>query len=158
MVTKPGNCKNISAGPRQTEDLTKAISALHDEGKTHAELTGVTGGGEHTFSEAEWQAEDTWNDRYAEWVRVGKPEHEWRPLVPGATACWRCGSPKDSAYHPVTGYAARDAEIVTLQCELLDHSGHLRPGLPPQRRTDLEARINRLRAANGWPRLDLRGR
>ena len=32
-------------------------------------------------------AEGTWNDRYIEWERAGKPAHPWRALVPGATAC-----------------------------------------------------------------------
>jgi hypothetical protein len=45
-------------------------------------------------------AEETWNDRYNEWDQAGKPAHPWRPLVPGATACWQCGHQKNSPYHP----------------------------------------------------------
>ena len=44
-------------------------------------------------------AEGTWNDRYTEWERAGKPTHSWRPLVPGATACWQCGHQNASVYH-----------------------------------------------------------
>lgn len=36
--------RNISAGPRQVKDLTKAMSALQWEGKNHDEVTGVVGG------------------------------------------------------------------------------------------------------------------
>jgi hypothetical protein len=111
-------------------------------------------------------AEGTWNDRYTGWERAGKPVHPWCPLVPGAIACWQCGHKKDSVYHQVAGrpdadlvgICARDAQIVTLQCELLDHAGHVRAGLPSQCKAGLVARINHLRAANGWPSLDMRGR
>ncbi len=111
-------------------------------------------------------AEDTFNGRYACWQRAGKPTHPWRPIVPGATSCWQCGHPKDSAYHQATslpdgdpaGISARDAQIVTLQCELLDHAGHVRAHLPPQREAELVDQINQLRTANGWPPLDMRER
>lgn len=39
-----GKWQNVSAGPRQVKDLNKAISALHGEGKTQTEVTGVIGG------------------------------------------------------------------------------------------------------------------
>jgi hypothetical protein len=35
---------NVSAGPRQVKDLQKAMGALHSEGKTRTEVTGVIGG------------------------------------------------------------------------------------------------------------------
>jgi hypothetical protein len=54
--------------------------------------------------------------------------------------------------------AQRDAAIVTLQCELLDYSGHVRPELRAPKRRYLVRRINELRAANGWGPLDMRGR
>jgi predicted RNA methylase len=39
--------RNVSAGPRQFKELSKAIGALQWEGKNHDELTGVVGGAEH---------------------------------------------------------------------------------------------------------------
>ena len=39
---------NADAGPRQIKDLNKVMSALHGEGKTRDELSGVIGGKEHT--------------------------------------------------------------------------------------------------------------
>lgn len=39
--------RNISAGPRQVKDLSRAVSALQWEGKNHDEITGVTGGDEY---------------------------------------------------------------------------------------------------------------
>lgn len=38
--------RNISAGPRQVKDLSRAVSALQWEGKNHDEITGVVGGQE----------------------------------------------------------------------------------------------------------------
>jgi hypothetical protein len=58
----------------------------------------------------------------------------------------------------MTTPAARDARIVNLQTELLDHSGHVNPGLTPARRAELVAEIDALRAANGWRPLDMTGR
>ena len=44
-------------------------------------------------------AETTFDDRYAQWEQAGKPAHRWQPLVPGATSCWQCGHPEESAVH-----------------------------------------------------------
>lgn len=52
-------------------------------------------------------AEGTWNDRYTGWERAGRPAHPWRPLVPGATACWQCGHQPDSVYHQDTSAPGR---------------------------------------------------
>ena len=41
---------NVDAGPRQLKDLEKVMGKLSWEGKTHDELSGVTGGDEHTSS------------------------------------------------------------------------------------------------------------
>ena len=41
---------NVDAGPRQLKELEKAMGKLSWEGKTHDELSGVTGGDEHTSS------------------------------------------------------------------------------------------------------------
>ena len=54
--------------------------------------------------------------------------------------------------------AQRDAEIVRLQAELLDHTGHLTRGLTRARTQELIASINFLRDANGWRRLSMKGR
>jgi hypothetical protein len=54
--------------------------------------------------------------------------------------------------------AARDAAIIRLQTELLDHSGHVWPGLPPSRARALVTEINALRRAQGWRPLDMHGR
>lgn len=50
MATEQGKWRNVSAGPRQLADLEKAVRALHAEGRTHDELTGVIGGDEHRAS------------------------------------------------------------------------------------------------------------
>ena len=54
--------------------------------------------------------------------------------------------------------AQRDARIITLQAELLDHSGHVWPELTAGRRRNLVSEINALRAANHFKPLDMRGR
>lgn len=54
--------------------------------------------------------------------------------------------------------SARDASIVGLQAELLDHSGHVNRGLTRERARALVEEINALRTANGWKPLDMTGR
>jgi len=54
--------------------------------------------------------------------------------------------------------AQRDAEIVRLQAETFDHSGHVYAGLPTSRRRALVNRINALRKANGWSPINMKGR
>ena len=54
--------------------------------------------------------------------------------------------------------AKRDARIVTLETELLDHSGHVRPEITTAQRRRLAREINVLRAANGWAPLNMLGR
>jgi hypothetical protein len=52
----------------------------------------------------------------------------------------------------------RDARMISLQSELLDHSGHVWPGLPQARRRALVSEINQIRAANGFAPLNMRDR
>lgn len=52
----------------------------------------------------------------------------------------------------------RDARIVCLQNDLLDHSGHVRRGLGHDEARRLIDDINGLRQANGWKHLDMSGR
>jgi hypothetical protein len=52
----------------------------------------------------------------------------------------------------------RDARMISLQAELLDHSGHVWPNLPQARRRALVSEINQLRGANGFALLDMRNR
>lgn len=55
-------------------------------------------------------------------------------------------------------HVARDAEIARLESLLLDYSGHVHAGLSAGRRRVLVREVTRLRAENGWKRLDMRGR
>ena len=60
-----------------------------------------------------------------------------------------------------TGFAARcrnDAQIIRLQGQLLDHTGHVRADLARAEAQELVAEINRLHAENGWKPLDMAGR
>jgi hypothetical protein len=54
--------------------------------------------------------------------------------------------------------AKRDAAMITLQDQLLDHSGHVRPELSTGERRELVREINKIRAANNFKPLDMRGR
>jgi len=54
--------------------------------------------------------------------------------------------------------ARRDARIICLQSELLDHSGHVWADLPARRARVLATEINSLRRAAGWRPLAMRGR
>ena len=74
----------------------------------------------HTLSTRGWcdgcesegpDALDNFNDRYAAWEAAGKPAHEFRPLVPSATACWTCGYQEGAQHHPA-GRRARNAVLV----------------------------------------------
>jgi predicted RNA methylase len=47
MTTVSQKWQNVSAGPRQVKDLTRAVAALQWEGKNRVEVTGVRGGAEH---------------------------------------------------------------------------------------------------------------
>lgn len=54
--------------------------------------------------------------------------------------------------------AGRDAMMIGLQAELLDHTGHVRAGLDIARSRRLVGQINALRTANGWGPLSTTGR
>lgn len=76
-------------------------------------------------------AEGTWNDRYTEWERAGKPGHPWRPLVPGATACWQCGHQKESVYHQGGSPHRHGADCHPCRCKF--------PGLSARPANHMEA-------------------
>jgi hypothetical protein len=54
--------------------------------------------------------------------------------------------------------AYRDARIITLQAQLLDHTGHVRRGMSRDAVRSTLDEINRMRELNGWKPLDMRGR
>lgn len=54
--------------------------------------------------------------------------------------------------------ARNDAEIITLQSRLLDHTGNVRPELSKQEADRLLGQINRARWDNDWSALDMEGR
>jgi hypothetical protein len=51
-----------------------------------------------------------------------------------------------------------DAELITLQSELLDHTGHVTRGLPRAEADRLIRRINEVRSQLEWPPIDMTGR
>jgi hypothetical protein len=54
--------------------------------------------------------------------------------------------------------AYRDARIITLQAQLLDHTGHVWHGMSRDAVRFTLDEINRMRELNGWKPLDMRGR
>ena len=91
-------------------------------------------------------AEDTFNDRYAAWSAAGKPEHGFRPLVPGAVSCCTCGYPERSMPHAQAAVAllvsvsqapgrtaeeiSRDVPAVLVRAGYRAASAELATGLP----------------------------
>jgi hypothetical protein len=59
---------------------------------------------------------------------------------------------------PVTPYALRDAELIRLQGELLDYTGHVHRGTKRGDALALVGCINQIRDELGWRRLDMTGR
>lgn len=78
--------------------------------------------------------------------------------------CLINGIARTTQFHTIRWEAARrrvavsDIELLNLYAALLDHWGRVRPGLTPNERKEMAARINALRKVREWAPLDMTGR
>lgn len=94
----------------------------------------------------------------------GSGEH--RRIGAHVNAAHECGdgcavalTPTEREAQEIPGTTAgRDAKMIALQAELLDHTGHVRSGMAAGSARRLVWQINALRAANGWTPFSMGGR